>query len=194
MTESKFEEIWLKVIKPTSDKIIAKHFGKVSFSKTAKQDIYSRYEEIRQESHSLMLDSDGRIDRHKISAAFVDATLRVSPFSRPVIDTKSEIKHLLSIHLVNELIAWMIGNSVIFSYIKDELQSVGLTEKHDIFCKTGLKLPKTKNETYQDHVLKNLYKSRYEGKFDLFSFAHIFFLLEEYTFKCYDIDASQLFK
>jgi hypothetical protein len=135
--------------------------------------------------HHLMMDKTANIDRHKVAACYVHAILKAVPLNCPKPDGMYDEKHIQKEYIPNEILSWVVALSILKSFMKERCSQVRDNVYLDYLKSNGLQYPKTEHETYHDHIYKSLFNSRKTNLFDVFTFAHILFLIESYTRETY---------
>ncbi|XDD43137.1 hypothetical protein AB3N58_01880 [Leptospira sp. WS60.C2] len=149
-------------------------------SASAENDLYSEYETKKKSIHNYMVHPNGRIDRHKIAATFVHSILKIHPITGASPQSDYDLRFSKAEFLPNEVFAWHCGISIVFSFLMEELQKnkqLSIRQR----LEEGFKYPPCSHDDYQIHVLRSLYHAKVKGTFDIFSFSHVFYLIEEYN-------------
>jgi hypothetical protein len=82
--------------------------------------------------------------------------------------------------LTNEILAFHTALTIVWSFIMEDANQKSDKNKIEIF-KNGFIFPECQHDSYEANIFKMLYYSKYNGSYDIFSFAHILFLIEAYT-------------
>lgn len=174
MTRAKFTEIWDKIIKPKVEEVQNSPHVNLNYRiSLLKEKIFERYHQLNPIIHTYLPDPSGRIDRHKIASAFIQVIMELKPFS---IDIGDEERLAVKYRLVNEILAFYVGISIVYSFIMEDADS-----NRKIFEK-GFLFPKCPHGDYLMYIYENLYYAfSINENFDLFTFANLLFLIEEYT-------------
>ncbi|RHX89536.1 hypothetical protein DLM76_21230 [Leptospira yasudae] len=179
MTSEKFDQLWEISFSPKAAGLSSK-YPNLKVNDSAKDDIFKVYEETRKKIHNYMVDPEGRIDRHKIASTVVYSILKILPIRGAQSQTPYELRFAKVEFMPNEVFAWHCGLSIVYSFIIEQAKRDKDQELIDSL-KNGFKFPKCSHDNYEIHVLRSLYYARVNSKFDIFSFSHIFFLVEEYS-------------
>jgi hypothetical protein len=149
-------------------------------SASAENDLYAEYESKKQSIHNYMVYPNGRIDRHKIAATFIHSILKIHPITGAIPQSDYDLRFSKVEYLPNEVFAWHCGISIVYSFLMEELQT---SNQQSILqrLKIGFFYPPCSHDDYQIHVLRSLYHAKVKATFDIFSFSHVFYLLEEYN-------------
>ena len=179
MTKQKFDQFWAKGFLPKADKIADK-YPNISFDASKQDLIYNEYQALNQRLHNYMVDPAGRIDRHKIGSTLVSVILKVLPFSGVSPQQAYDLRFSKLEHMPNETWAWHCALSIIFSFRMQMAQQNADQETINLLG-NGFDYPPCSHGEYEEHVLRSLYHARKSGLFDVFSFSHVLFFVEEYT-------------
>ena len=170
--------IWKNSIFPKVQKVLDYQKDVYYVGDHVKDKIWLSYEEIKNKVHTYMYNPNGRIDRHKIAAALTSAILNNKPFDIVLRNNDQEVSSQAI--LANEILAFNSALAVVFCFIiqkaKDDNDNISLK----IFEK-GFIFPKCEHGEYETHIFKMLYYSKYNQKFDFFTFSNLLFMIEEYT-------------
>lgn len=184
MNESKFEEIWGEIAERWIVRISEKN-PLARRKDNAKSLVLKEYKDINKRYHHLMLDKAANIDRHKVAACYVYAILKVSPIKCPKPGGVYDEKHLQKEYLLNEILSWAVAVSVLRSFMEERCVQSGDILFLEFIKANGFQYPKTEHDTYHEHMYKSLFNSRKTNQFDVFTFAHVLFLIESYTKEAY---------
>ncbi len=134
--------------------------------------IYKHYERKRLEIRRFFMNIETKpMDRHKIGACIMYATLKSNVFSVNRLIDKLPGKLLMA----NEYLATYLALSVVESYKMDELNNQYWL----------IKIPSTYHgDAYIENLCKALYCIPSINCFDIFAYSNILFLLEKYTDDC----------
>jgi len=192
MTKEKFDGLWKNGFERKIDEIKSCCSDKILFDENRKEFIFEKYSNIRDFiKERYMKNKDGLLDRHKVAAIMMKAILIVEPFqlskkdNGEILDTE-EIPILA--WFANEVFAIYCANVIVSSFLINEED----TKMKDVY-KKGLVIPDCRNEdSYLLQLAKELYYNKVEGHFDVFAFANILFLLEQYTIAINSSQTSDL--
>lgn len=174
-----FDGFWRTSFHPKALKLQEK-YHRLKFDAAAADKIYNDYQDLRTKIHNYMLDQEGRIDCHKIGAAMVASILKLQPFTGVNPQTAYDLRFAKAEFMPNEAWAWHCALSVVLSFVRHNAKQKNDQATLKIF-ENGFLLPQCAHDTYEDHMFRSLYFARTTGKFDIFSFSHILFLIERYT-------------
>ncbi|MCR9143390.1 MAG: hypothetical protein NXI24_14150 [bacterium] len=179
MTKEKFDHFWGISFYPKVEKLLA-NYPNIRFDPGKAAQVYVRYEAIKDQIHDLMMNPDGRIDRHKVGSALIAAILEVLPFSGPEISEATTEKNSGFEYLPNEIWAWHCALSIVLSFSMEEAKRNNDSARRAL-VKKGFAFPPCSHGAYEVHVLRSLNRSRVVGAFDIFSFSQILFWVEIYS-------------
>lgn len=148
--------------------------GALVYHKARAKKIYKYYEKKRLEIRRFFMCEETKpMDRHKIGASIMYATLKSKVFSvNRMIPSLPE-----QILMANEYLAVYLALGIIESYKRDEL-------KKDDWL---IKIPEAYHggeDAYIKLLCKALYCIPSINHFDIFAYSNILFLLEKYTDDC----------
>lgn len=155
------------------------------------EEIFNQYNDIKQQYKKVIFgkDSERLLDRHKVASSICGAFLRV-----PVFDKTGLIKSLIRtrkpveayFYYVNELVAFYAGYKYLSFYM---MYGRDNNEKKMIIEEFPIIPPTIKNNTHGglSSILFNLSQINDEGqigvdKYDRYSYAMFFFMLENYFY------------
>ncbi len=180
MKEVKFDEIWDKIIIPKIESLKTKHRS-LTINANSKEAVRNRYQDQNRLYHDYMHDATGRLDRHKVSALFVDAILYVEPFQDLLkIEKGSQIQtQSFERELANEFLAWFAGTSIMKSFLVERLRRLNQPNTQRDISEKWPREPEVEagSISYSDQIIRNLYISKVKKTFDFFTYSHVFFLL-----------------
>lgn len=145
--------------------------GALIYHKHRVQKIYKYYEKKRLEIRRYFMYVETKpMDRHKIGASIIYATLKSRVFSvnRMIPDLPEQIL------MANEYLAIFLALSIVESYKRDELNN-------DDWL---IKIPEAYHggeDAYVKILCKALYCIPSINYFDIFAYSNVLFLLEKYT-------------
>lgn len=184
MKREDFDIFYKEVISPCIDGIkenaesIFQNVSCIDVKKNAADKIFSNYQKKRDYVRCNYMSKLGTValDRHKVASCMVYAVLKANPL---------KIDRMIpglpeNIMLANEYLAFFVALNIIEMYKLDEFE---YKEEYEII------LPRTSHEevqqenTYESNICRNFYYIKLENieKYDVLSFANVFFLLEKYT-------------
>jgi len=143
-------------------------------------DLYASYERWRTRAHQMMQhkfvgDGDGRIDRHKIAAAFMIAILETKPLGCPP-DKKQTYPFL--VWLANEYLAFHVGIDLVVRFAKSDTNDAEIVS----MLSEPFGIPKAIEGDYRLHSYRALYRLTEEPTDSgLLLLANMLFLLESYN-------------
>ena len=173
-----YERIWDYVIKPEINNMLAKDDDILFIGGQIKEKIWLTYESCKNSVHSYMHNPDGRIDRHKIASVMLYSIIINNPFELKYLHSKREIKG--SSLLANEILGFSTALAIVWSFILSDADQQSNKNKTELF-KNGFVFPVCQHEKYEAHIFKMLYYSKLNGRYDIFAFSHVLFLIEAYT-------------
>ena len=176
--------IWDKIISPYLDEYYSVFAPEIEISRYAKEriwDSYSKWNQLCKERY--MIDSNGRLDRHKVAACYLAAIETVRPMNFPHI-ADSDAAHNISNELLAISVAMSVLNACIMSAIAHDknMDSKEKNQKMAYFTK-GIRYPDTEvmHGDYIMNFANEIYFAHEEGYMNILSYAHELFLLEIYT-------------
>jgi len=160
-------------------------------------EIFANYEEYKKHIHNNMKGKDisstvePLMDSHKIAAAFFCSFLKSRPLT--YIPNKSDIPPSGMELRANEHAAFLFGLQVVQDFWSDKLNDCNSAEEKEIY-KNVIKLPETGSDNYI-HWFMKLVVDGVERYFDygndkfedklIFFIAHIYFLIEDFSYQFY---------
>lgn len=179
MSPEKFNQLWEISFLPKAREM-QKTYPNLRLDKSKKETIYEFYQTRKSEVHRYMTDTEGKKDRHKIASILIESIFLALPFTGVNDMSGYDLKFAKAEYMPNEVFAWHCAMSTVLSFIittaKQEKDEITLNH----FSK-GFIFPPCSHDNYQVNVLRSLYYSRNKKTFDIFTFSHILFFLEEYT-------------
>jgi hypothetical protein len=82
--------------------------------------------------------------------------------------------------MANEILGFNTALAIVWSFVMEDADTRSDKDRIEIF-KDGFIFPPCQHGTYEANVYKMLYYSRFNGRYDIFAFSHILFLIEAYT-------------
>ena len=134
-----------------------------------------------------MKNKDEFVDRHKVAAMISYSIIKAEPFF--VIGTKG-VKKTYFDFLPNEFLAVKCGIETLRHFGIFEAKDIRDRELFDLLIQRKFIFPICKENTFLDHLARALYNSKQTSHFDVFTYALVFFLIEEYTFVRHNITRS----
>jgi len=174
-----FDSIWLKIIEPEKNELLSKYPKHLYFDDRIKSAIWSKYEEERAKIHTLMSDSEGRIDRHKVASIIAYSIIELKPFNRIITSGESVEANVM---LANELFSTKVALSITWSFLMQDLKSKDNKELLNIYSK-GFLFPNCDHKDYLSHLVTCLYYANESKSFHVLMLSNILFLIEVYTEK-----------
>jgi hypothetical protein len=178
MERTIYEKIWEKSIRPKIDRMLLADNNIIFVEGQIKEKIWLTYEDYKNRVHSYMYNPDGRIDRHKVASVMLYSTIINKPFEVKLLSAKQEVSG--STLLANEILGFHTALAIVWSFIIQDANQNSDKNKIEIF-KDGFVFPKCQHNSYEENIYKMLYYSNFNERYDIFSFAHILFLIEAYT-------------
>lgn len=178
-----YEYIWTEVINAEIENYERRYANCIKRIPDLKEEIWTQY--VRLNSYcktTYMKDSQGKLDRHKVSACYMIAILNVRPMRFvKKIDNKGVPL------AINETLAITVGLSLLRAYAiaaientKDEILISTLIPKFQ----SGIKIPDNElinHGNYIENYARELYFAVTEGRVCVLSMAHELYLLEIFT-------------
>jgi hypothetical protein len=124
-----------------------------------------------------MHNPDGRIDRHKVASVMLYSVIINNPFEVKL-PAKREVNS--SAYLANETLGFHTALAIVWSFIIEDANFKSDKTRIEIF-KNGFIFPECQHDSYEANIYKMLHYSKHNNCYDIFAFAHIFFLIEAYT-------------
>ena len=177
MTRDIFDKIWRGVIKPKIDHTISDSFDHLVLVESPAA-VYAEYERVRKNIKARMDNENCVLDRHKVAAAMAKAIIVTEPIRiKSFLEDGSEETKLPAItFLANEVTALHTAISIVQSFRSSQ------RENGQEISRTPLTLPESSHgNEYDMHLCKAMMYSREEGSFDVFFFANILFMIEQYS-------------
>lgn len=195
---TEFNIIWEKTIKPLIEDF-SNTYGLLghssNFTMRLMRHYYNKYRNIF--IKSFMVDETVKIDRHKIASCMTKAVLMTKPlrikfkdFIKLILFKKNLTKKSKMFFMANELLSLTIAINIIESYIDaiakeyEELKRIKPEIKNYIhLLKSPIYFPVPFRDYYEDYIEDVCLDLYYTGarKFNIITYANIFFLLEKYT-------------
>ena len=176
MLAHKFDELWEKSIAKRA-KWLIEMGGKnyIVFYKERKIRIENHYKRWKNKTKAMMHqhtseDGDKLLDRHKIASILLYAILLTRPFS-----LMRKNKAPMTARYANELLGFLCGLDIIRTFNVADVKE-GKIQNCDTFH-----LPLAEKESYLKQTLRCLWHAHDQNKFDIFSFANLFFMIEQYS-------------
>jgi len=172
-----FEKIWERSIKPKIDRMLSDDSDIVFNEVQIKERIWLTYEEYKNKVHTYMYNPNGLIDRHKIASVMLYSIILNKPFDLKL-PAKREVNN--TAYLANEILGFHSALSIVWCFIMGDADLNADKNRIDIF-RNGFIFPECQHDSYPAHVHKMLYYAKLNGRYDIFAFSHILFLIEAYT-------------
>lgn len=163
-------------------------------------EIFTNYEEYKKHIHNNMKGKDTSatveplMDSHKIAAAFFCSFLKSRPLTYE--PDNSDVPPSGMELRANEHAAFLFGLQVVQDFWSDKFNDCKTAEEKEIY-KNVIKLPETGSDNYI-HWFMKLVVDGVEKYFDydnekfedklIFFIAHIYFLIEDYSYQFYKAD------
>lgn len=179
MSPAKYTQLWEVAFIPKARELLTK-FPNLRFDPDCKDLIYGEYEATKDRLHNYMVDPGGLIDRHKIASTLIHSILKIQPFTGVTPQKGYDLRFATAEYMPNELWAWHCAISVVYSFVVElaRRENSGSVE----MLKTRFPVyPPCNHDSYPVHVFRSLYHARISQKFDMFSFSHVLFFVENYT-------------
>lgn len=188
MSPEKYDELWKNLILPCFNSLI-KRYPSLQFNESGlKQKISQEYAHRRKYVHGLMQDAKGRIDRHKVAAAFTFIIIKLSPITASILRTDPNWPIY---KLINEAAAIGIAFGIVKDFIISQAKQSGNNNFDEIYAQ-GFRMPECDhNKKYVLHLYRLLYNERREEKEPILFLAHILFLIEKYTEYCLNVENKE---
>jgi len=186
LDRASYDVIWDEVINKEIEKYKSQFAG-IRVKVGAKELIWTEYERFNQHCKRLyMKKSVERLDRHKVSAAYIYAVVRAQVLDCDFYDG-AEDGYLT----LNENLAISVGLSVLCGFIDykiDNSEKISSERKEELkaLISSGIVFPKCNHGSYRENLVNELHYTYYEGSYNLLCLADKLFLLEVYSLQLKD--------
>jgi len=184
MDRSSYDTIWENVIAPVVE-MFQEHYSGITQTYNAKEAIWQEY--VKFNTHcktNYMLDSQGRLDRHKVCACYMYAIIKANTLSCQLADSNTEKRYMC----LNEQLAIAVGMSLLRAFIYSNIaksSSFSEEEKQNLYARieNGIIFPECNHGDYRENFVAELYFTNEERNYNVLSLANTLYLLEIHTLK-----------
>lgn len=133
---------------------------------------------------NYMLDSQGRLDRHKVCACYMYAIIKANTLSCRLAKSNTEESYLC----LNEQLAITVGMSLLRAFICADIKYSTIfseEEKQSLYAivENGIIFPECNHGDYRDNFAAELHYTNEERNYNILSLANTLYLLEIHTLK-----------
>jgi len=183
MDEDSFKYLWDTVFTKYVREILTKS-NLLQFRNHLIDEMWRIYTVKNKATHESMKDKEELIDRHKVAALIAYSIIKIEPIK--IIGTKGEKKTYFDF-LPNEFLAIKSALGTLKFFGLYEAKITNNMTMYKFISQKGFDFPICKEKTFLDHIARALYNSKNTSSFDVFTYALVFFLIEEYTFNKHNI-------